>query len=194
MWVAAALLFAIWLAMLLLGGAEVDRRLLIAGYAGDTGWMPVAVPVTRLGDWEVLIALTFLACGWLMLRHQWRLAGLLVGSTLLARLAVTLQKMLFARIRPAENEHLVEVQTLSFPSGHAANSMVVYLLLALFLIREEGARRIAITGAVLLSLLIGVSRVMVAVHWPSDVIGGWAFGLMWVMAVCHLRPRWAPRR
>ncbi len=98
--------------------------------------------------------------------------------------------MSIGRIRPAENQHLVEVQTLSFPSGHLANSMVVYVLLAVFLIRDEAKRRWAVGAAILLSLLIGTSRVLLGVHWPSDVAGGWAFGLLWVLAVVHwARPR-----
>lgn len=189
-WAAAAVLFAIWLAMLLLGGTEPDRQLLISAYAGDRPLMGPAIFLTRLGDWEVLVALTCFGCGWLLLRRQWRLAALLLGSTLAARLLVTLQKILFARVRPAETQHLVEVQTLSFPSGHSANSMVVYVLLAIFLIRDDGTRTIAVAAAILLSVLIGTSRVLLGVHWPSDVVGGWAFGLLWVIAVVQwARPR-----
>ena len=186
----AALLFALWLAMFLLGGSDADRQLLIAGYAGDRPWSDAAIFVTRLGDWEILLALTVFACAWLLLRREWLPAGVLLGSTLAGRLLVTVQKMSIGRIRPAENQHLVEVQTLSFPSGHAANSMVVYVLLAIFLIRDEAKRRVAIGAAILLSLLIGTSRVLLGVHWPSDVGGGWAFGLLWVIAVVH----WAKPR
>jgi len=188
--VLAALLFVLWLAMFLLGGSDADRQLLIAAYAGDRPWSDAAIFITRLGDWEVLLALTFFACGFLLLRREWVPAGILLGSTVAARLLVTAQKMSIGRIRPAENQHLVEVQTLSFPSGHAANSMVVYVLLAVFLIRDEAKRRWAVGAAILLSLLIGTSRVLLGVHWPSDVAGGWAFGLLWVLAVVHwARPR-----
>ena len=59
--------------------------------------------------------------------------------------------------------------------------MIFYLTLALALTAGTRWHRIAAAGAILLSLLIGTSRVMLGVHWPSDVIGGWAFGLLWVL-------------
>ena len=59
--------------------------------------------------------------------------------------------------------------------------MIFYLSLALALTAHTRWHRAAITGAILLSLLIGTSRVMLGVHWPSDVVGGWAFGLLWVL-------------
>jgi membrane-associated phospholipid phosphatase len=193
-WIAAAGLALLWLVMFLAGGGDWDRGLLVGAYAGDQPWMVPALFVTRLGDWEVLVAITFFAAGWLLLKRRPHLALLLVGSTLAARLLVGLQKIMLARVRPAENEHLVQVQTLSFPSGHAANSMVVYVILALLLVKDEGQRRAAVIAAVVVSLLVGVSRVLLGVHWPSDVAGGWAFGLLWVMLVWHERSRWAPAK
>jgi undecaprenyl-diphosphatase len=91
------------------------------------------------------------------------------------------QKFSIERARPTLEPHLVVVKTWSFPSGHAASSMIFYLTLALALAPEGRWRRIAAGAAILLSLLIGVSRVMLGVHWPSDVVGGWSFGMLWVM-------------
>jgi undecaprenyl-diphosphatase len=96
-----------------------------------------------------------------------------------------IQKYAIARVRPALEPHLVLVRTPSFPSGHATSSMIFYLTLALAL-APAGWRRRAAACAILLSLLIGTSRVMLGVHWPSDVIGGWAFGALWVLLT--LRP------
>jgi len=73
------------------------------------------------------------------------------------------------------------VKTRSFPSGHANSSMIFYLAVALALTAGTRWERPAAAAAVLLSLLVGISRVMLGVHWPSDVIGGWAFGLLWVL-------------
>ena len=58
-------------------------------------------------------------------------------------------------------------------------------------------QHVAAGGAILLSLLIGISRVMLGVHWPSDVIGGWSFGLLWVLLTLRIARRWVedvPRR
>ena len=67
--------------------------------------------------------------------------------------------------------------------------MIVYLAMALALTAGTRWHRAAAAGAVLLSLLVGVSRVMLGVHWPSDVIGGWAFGMLWVLLTLRLAGR-----
>ncbi len=99
---------------------------------------------------------------------------------LLGRGLSELQKYWIARARPDFEPHLVVVKTSSFPSGHATSSMIFYLVLALALAPRPW-RRAAAAAAILLSFLIGASRVMLGVHWPSDVIGGWSFGLLWVL-------------
>src|SRR5205823_6990239 len=91
-----------------------------------------------------------------------------------------------ARARPDLEPHLVIVETHSFPSGHATSSMVFYVALALLLAGRSRWGHEAVAAAISLSLLIGISRVMLGVHWPSDVIGGWVFGLLWVLLT--LRP------
>jgi undecaprenyl-diphosphatase len=95
---------------------------------------------------------------------------------------VILEKEWFARARPEEHLQMVEVHYKSFPSGHSANSMIVYLSLAL-LLAPERHRRGWVTAAIILSLLVGISRPMLGVHWPSDVLGGWSFGLFWTLLV-----------
>jgi len=87
---------------------------------------------------------------------------------------------------------LVEVQSDSFPSGHSANPMVAYLPMALLLFHDEKYRRIAAAFAISLALLSGISRPMLGVHWPSDVIAGWSFGLLWVAFVFAVMERWKP--
>ena len=108
---------------------------------------------------------------------------------LIGRALSEAQKFWIARVRPDAEPHLVVVQTSSFPSGHATSSMIFYLTLALALTAGKRWHRIAAAGAVLLSLLIGISRVMLGVHWPSDVIGGWAFGMLWVLLTLRLAER-----
>ena len=94
------------------------------------------------------------------------------------------------RARPDLDPHLVVVKTSSFPSGHAASSMIFYLTMALTLTVGTRWHRAAAAGALCLSFLIGLSRVMLGVHWPSDVIGGWSFGLLWVLLTLRIAQRY----
>jgi undecaprenyl-diphosphatase len=147
------------------------------------GWL------TELGGYRVLVPATVAGAAILLFRREWRSAILLLGITLSGRFFVDWQKIWAGRVRPEDQIHLVEVQSLSFPSGHAANATLVWLCLALLLPRTARARTIAIWGAVWLALAVGLSRCVLGVHWPSDVIGGWAFGLFWTIALLRLSGR-----
>jgi undecaprenyl-diphosphatase len=114
----------------------------------------------------------------------------LIAIVAIGRGSSELQKYWVARVRPDAEPHLVTVKTSSFPSGHATSSMIFFLTLALVLAAGTRWRCPAVTGAILLSLAIGTSRVMLGVHWPSDVIGGWAFGMVWVLLTLRLAGRW----
>ena len=176
-----------WTVMLLFGGLEFDRGLLIFAYAGDHPWAAAAARwVTELGGMPMLFAVTGLGAAWLLVRREWRAAALLLSVTLTGRLLVSLMKDWTARVRPDAQGHLVPVESLAFPSGHAANATLVWLCLALLLPTDERGRGLAIWAAVWLALAVGLSRVMLGVHWPSDVIGGWAFGLFWTLLLLHL--------
>jgi undecaprenyl-diphosphatase len=107
---------------------------------------------------------------------------------LLGRALSEVQKYWIARARPDLDPHLVVVKTSSFPSGHATSSMIFYLTLALALAPTPW-KRVAAAAAILISLLIGASRVMLGVHWPSDVIGGWSFGMLWVLLTLRFSER-----
>lgn len=185
--VAVAVLAAIWLAMLLGGTGPLDVAIYHALYAGDRPTLRGAGHIfTALGEPTVLIAACALCALWL-----WRIGRGRLGLTLLliagvGRVLSEFQKILIDRPRPTLEPHLVLVRTQSFPSGHANSSMIFYLALAIALAGHTRWRRPAMAGAVLLSLLIGISRVMLGVHWPSDVIGGWAYGALWVLVA--LRP------
>jgi undecaprenyl-diphosphatase len=183
---AAAALAALWLSMLLLGGGPLDRTIYETVYAGgDPPLILIARIFTFLGEPTVLIGAGFLVAAWLWFSRRGRFALALLLVIMLGRALSEVQKYWVARARPTLEPHLVIVKTSSFPSGHATSSMIFYLTLALAL-APPAWRRVAATGALLLSLLIGTSRVMLGVHWPSDVIGGWSFGLLWVLIT--LRP------
>lgn len=180
--VALVALAGIWLAMLLGGDGTVDRAIYEALYAGHRPFMLVIARVfTFLGEPTLLIGASVIAALWLWHKGSGRAGLVLIAVTLTGRLLSEAQKYWIARARPDIEPHLVVVKTNSFPSGHATSSMIFYVSLAL-LLSDARRRTAAISAAILLSLLIGTSRVMLGVHWPSDVIGGWAFGLLWVLA------------
>jgi undecaprenyl-diphosphatase len=86
----------------------------------------------------------------------------------------SLLKEIFSRARPEVVPHLDMVTSLSFPSGHATNVMAIYLLAALLL--AQARRPLWIGLALLMAAAIGTSRLLLGVHWPSDVLGGWCWG------------------
>lgn len=184
---AALALACIWLAMLILGRGPLDRAIYEALYAGGRPALVLIARIfTALGEPTVLIGAGFIVAALLWRPGRGHLAVALLLVILLGRGLNEVQKYWIARARPDFEPHLVVVKTSSFPSGHATSSMIFYLTIALALVPTGRPRRIATAGAILLSLLIGTSRVMLGVHWPSDVIGGWSFGLLWVLLT--LRP------
>ena len=179
---AVLVLAGIWLAMLLSGDGTADRAIYEALYAGGRPFMLVIARLfTFLGEPTLLVGASAVIALWLWWMGRARAGLMLLAITLTGRALTEAQKYWIARARPDIEPHLVIVKTNSFPSGHATSSMIFYVSLAL-LLSDARRRTAAISAAILLSLLIGTSRVMLGVHWPSDVIGGWAFGLLWVLA------------
>jgi undecaprenyl-diphosphatase len=173
--------------MLLWGGGPLDRAIYEALYAGHRPVLrAIARMLTALGEPTMLIAASAACALWLWYAGRRRLGIALLLIAVIGRGLTEAQKYWVARVRPDLEPHLVLVKSSSFPSGHAANSMIVYFAVALVLSSGTRWQRQAVAAAVLASLLIGASRVMLGVHWPSDVIGGWAFGLLWVLVT--LRP------
>ena len=138
--------------------------------------------VTSLGGATVLSLMTAAVVGYLLVDEK-RAAALFVLASVAGGAALsTVLKLAFARPRPNIVPHLVEVHTASFPSGHAMLSAVIYLTLGALLARVERPPRIKIyvlTVAILLTFLIGLSRVYLGVHWPTDVLAGWCAGAAW---------------
>src|SRR3954452_17127463 len=168
--------------MLGFGAGPLDRSIYEIVYAGHRPTLIVIARIaTFFGEPTVLIGAGFAVAAWLWWRGRQRLAGALLLIILFGRALAEAQKYTIARVGPDLEPHLVVVKTSAFPSGHAASSMIFYLTLALALTAGTRWSRPAAGAAILLSLLIGASRVMLGVHWPSDVIGGWAFGLLWVL-------------
>jgi undecaprenyl-diphosphatase len=188
--VSAAVLAAIWFEMLTLGTGALDEIVLRALYAGyDPLLAGVARGFTLFGEWWLVIAVSLVVSIWLLFARNWRWAVAVLAVTLVGRALVSAQKYGIERLRPDDQAHLVPVSTPSFPSGHAAGSMIVYLTLALLLTAGTRWKWPAVIAAITLSAFVGLSRVMLGVHWPTDVVGGWAFGLLWVLIALPLAER-----
>ncbi len=152
--------------------------------------------ITALGSPFVLVILVLASATWLWVRRQHHAFALLLASTLGARFLNALLKDLFARPRPDIELHLMPASSPSFPSGHAMDSAAIYLTIAALLAQEvtSRAQRLYLIGlGASLSFLIGVSRVYLGVHYPSDVLAGWCAGLAWAL-LCWTVARHLQRR
>lgn len=152
--------------------------------------------VTALGSVSVLVLLTLAVVVFLYLQRKTHAAALVLTAIGGGALLSTLLKLGFGRPRPDLVPHVVEVHTLSFPSGHAMLAAVTYLTLGALLARTQPQARVkayVLLLAVLLTLLVGLSRVYLGVHWPTDVLAGWMIGAAWAM-FCWLAARWLQRR
>ena len=152
--------------------------------------------ITGLGSTIVLVMVTAVTIFYLLLIGRWRTALLVLVTVGGGQILSSLLKLGIDRPRPDLVSHLVDVQTLSFPSGHAMMSAVTYLTLGSMLagIVPGRATRIYVLGvAVLITLMVGVSRIYLGVHWPSDVLAGWCAGFAWAM-LCWLVARHFFRR
>ncbi|MEA2351511.1 MAG: hypothetical protein QOG86_2452 [Thermoleophilaceae bacterium] len=181
----ALILFGLWLAMLLLGGpaSEADPALLALFHA--PALIPAAEAVTQLGNWTLLIPLSVAGAVLLAWRVS-RKAGLVYLAMVFAgRAVIEFEKAEIARQRPPPLGRMVEVSSLAFPSAHAAYSMTAWLGLAL-LAAPPRHRAAAVSVAVGVAIVVGLTRLVLAVHWPSDVIGGWAFGAAWALLFARL--------
>ena len=147
--------------------------------------------LTALGGVAVLSLLTVAVVGFLLIRRTYHAVGFVLIATVGGLVLSLLLKRSFARPRPELVSHLSAVYTSSFPSGHSMLSAVVYLTLGALLARlvEGPALKIyIILVAMLLTLLVGVSRVYMGVHYPTDVLAGWSVGLSWAI-LCWLVAR-----
>ena len=152
--------------------------------------------MTALGGMAVLTIVTFAVVGYLLMVRKYHAMWLVIAATMSGLVLSTLLKYLVDRQRPELVPHLSEVFTSSFPSGHSMLSAVVYLTLGSLLARfaeEMIVKLYFIAVALALTFLVGVSRVYMGVHYPTDVLAGWTAGLVWAI-LCWLVAKWLQRR
>jgi len=164
---------------------------------GPAWFQDVARDVTALGGYAVLIVLVGTVAGFLQLDGKKGAMWFLLGAVLSGYLVGIGLKSLFLRPRPSAVLHLASAYSTSFPSGHSMMSAIVYLTLGALLSRMEPShprlRVYFIVVPVLLTGLVGASRVYLGVHYPTDVLAGWSAGLVWA-TLCSLIAQRLQRR
>jgi undecaprenyl-diphosphatase len=190
-----------WVAIRVSAGStqKLDDRILLAlrdpaNPARTIGplWLEeVGRDLTALGGVAALSLVTLAISGYLIIGRNFRALTLLLIATLGGLLLSTLLKDFFYRPRPEVVPHLSQVMTTSFPSGHSMLSAVVYLTLGSMLASLAERRRLKLyflSVAMLLTFSVGISRVYMGVHYPTDVLAGWSAGLAWAL-LCSLVAR-----
>lgn len=156
----------------------------------------IARDLTALGGVTVLTLVSLVAFGAAAFSGRAKLGGAALAAVIAGSAATSLLKSGYARPRPDLVEHGTWVANASFPSGHSMMSAVVYLTLAILVARIQQRHRVRvfIVGvAVLLTVLVGASRVYLGVHWPTDVFAGWFLGAAWAVLFWLLAMRMDPR-
>jgi undecaprenyl-diphosphatase len=179
---------------------EVDEAIILAFRVPGDPTDPIGAPwleeavrdITALGSTPILVIAVLAVVGFLMLAKAWRPAIFTLAASGGGLALSSLLKEVIDRPRPDLVPHGNIVFTASFPSGHSMMSAVVYFTLAALIARLIERKRLkgyALGVAMVLTLLVGVSRVYLGVHWPSDVLAGWAAGAAWALG-CWLIARW----
>jgi undecaprenyl-diphosphatase len=173
-------LFSLSLAMGLIGGIDFPPDAAVIRHfqevrASYPGLTLSAVAVTQAGSAWATIGGGLIVAAWLTWRRQWWLAAVVGATVVIERIAVDGLKLLIDRSRPTFDLHPVMTHSSSFPSGHSGNTMAIFLTIALIAAPRK-YRLAAVVSALIASFVVGVTRPFLGVHWPSDVVGGWALG------------------
>jgi len=168
----------------------LDMRILVALRKSDDPSRPIGpdwvqnslMDLTAIGGPTVLGLVVVSVAGFLLLQGRYHTAIVVLATAASGEIANYAMKNLFLRPRPDVVPHLRDVTSSSFPSGHAMESAIIYLTLGAMLMRvaERRVTKMYCIGiAIVLTLLVGISRVYLGVHYPTDVIAGWMFGFFW---------------
>jgi len=156
----------------------------------------MARDITALGSYAVLSVIVCAVVVYLLMVHQ-RAAALWVAVAVCGGVALSnALKLAFDRPRPELVSHAARVFTTSFPSGHATLSAVTYLTLGAFMASLHSSFRLKayfLGLATLLTVAVGISRIYLGVHYPTDVLAGWCIGAVWA-AICWTVFHWLEGR
>ncbi|MFL6123664.1 phosphatase PAP2 family protein [Actinophytocola sp.] len=152
----------------------------------------VMINASRFGSTPSLIVIALAVAALLAWRGRRGDCLLVIGAAAGVFVLGPVLKVFFERPRPPVAQRLVTIDSWSFPSGHSLNSMVVLGLVTLLAVRARTGwpyRTLVVALGAFLVFLVGFSRVYLGVHWPSDVLAGWAVGVLWLAICLTLRRR-----
>ena len=158
-----------------------------------TGMM---IDITALGGTTIIFMITAAVVFYLLIQKQYEFMWLILIATIGGAILSFGLKELFVRERPPLIYHLLTVKSLSFPSGHAMMSSVVYLTQGALLAKVQSNKNLRVyilLVAIILVFLIGISRIYFGVHYPTDVLAGWSVGLAWA-SLCWLAVKYLQKR
>ena len=182
----------------------LDQRIILALRDPANPSAPIGPPwlqeaardLTSLGSIIVLAIIALSFSGYLVLAGKYAAAWLTIVAVCGGIALNDLLKAAFTRPRPDLVYQAVRVFTSSFPSGHAELSATTYLTIAALLAQSQSSFKIGIyfiALAALLTILIGISRIYLGVHYPTDVLGGWCIGAAWALG-CWAFLTWLQQR
>ena len=167
---------------------DADGAVSEAVYVGDDratalNWLLEALTTPGGAAFRLVVFLAVLA--WLVRRRQWPVALWVLTAVVLIGPLTSLLKELFGRIRPDFDQGGARLESLSFPSGHSSGiaTLVTVALILAWPVLAPRARPLWVSVGVAVVVLVGLTRMLLGVHYLSDVVGGWALGVAWALAV-----------
>lgn len=168
---------------------QLDTRIAAAVYSIRSADLSIVMEgITYLGNWEAIVIVCILLLAYPGMWKEWGLPA--AGAAVTAQLIKSVIKPIVHRPRPDVSLHLIEQGGWSFPSGHAITSMALYGILFFIILAnmEKSAKKTALLIlTAVLSFMIGITRIYLGVHFPSDVLAGWLGGIAVIAGVLMIR-------